>query len=130
VWSRRKILNNLRRIIAKGNLYGNKQVEWLQVGDTLRLPATPADFKPILSNYFYNFLHLSCGSIAHYSRSGWIAKYPTLEDLKKFFQKGEMGKPVSEHIQPWKTDVKRIVEDIERELYPFRSYLKQRQKTK
>jgi len=130
VWSRRKILNNLEHIIERGTLYGNKRVRWLRLGSMLCLPATPQDFKPILSDYFYNFLILNCGSIAHYSKAGWIGIYSTLEDLKQFFLKNEHGKPVSEWIPPWKTDVKRIVDDIERRLYPFQSYIKSRQKQK
>ena len=124
VWSRRKILRNLEHIIEKGNLYGNKRVRWLRVGSMLCLPATPDDFKPVLSEYFYEFLSLRCGSMAHYSRAGWIGIYPTVNDLKRFFKKNEHGKPVSEWIPPWETDAKRIVDDIERRLYPFRSYLK------
>jgi len=128
VWSRRKILRNLERIMEKGTLYGNKRVRWLRLGSMLTLPATPADFKPILSKYFYEFLTLCCGSSAHYNLAGWIGIYPTLEDLKRFFQKNEHGKPVSEWIPEWKADAKRIVDDIERMLYPFRSYMKSRQK--
>jgi len=130
VWSRTKILNNLERIIEKGTLYGNKRVRWLRLGSMLCLPATPADFKPILSDYFYEFLIHCCGSIAHYNKAGWIGIYPTLEDLKRFFLKNEYGKPVSDYVQSWETDVKRIVDDIERRLYPFRTYVKSQQKQK
>jgi hypothetical protein len=130
VWNRTKILNNLERIIEKGTLYGNKRVRWLRLGSNLCLPATPADFKPILSDYFYEFLLLNCGSIAHYNKAGWIGIYPTLEDLKRFFLKNEYGKPVSESVSTWKSDVKRIVADIERRLFPFRTYVKSRQKQK
>lgn len=128
VWNRKRIVQNLKRIIERGQLYGNKQVKWLRVGSMLCLPAVPQDFKPILSEYFYNFLTLCCGSKAHYNRAGWIGIYPTVEDLKRFFMKNEHGKPVSEYIPEWKTDAKRIVEDIERLLYPFRSYVKAKQK--
>lgn len=124
VWSRKKILNNLERIMEKRTLYGNKRVSWVRNGKMLCLPATPDDFKPVLSKYFYEFLTLCCGSMTHHSLAGWIGIYPTVEDLKRFFQKNEHGKPVSEWITTWKTDVKRIVEDIERTLYPFRSYVK------
>jgi len=128
IWSRKRIVQNLKRIIERGQLYGNKRVKWLRVGSMLCLPAVPQDFKPILSEYFYNFLTLCCGSIAHYNRAGWIGIYPTVEDLKRFFMKNEHGKPVSEYIPTWKTDAKRAVEDIERLLYPFRSYVKAKQK--
>ncbi len=127
VWSRKRVMQNLRRIIARGQLYGNKQVKWLRVSSGICLPAVPKDFKPILSEYFYNFLILCCGSQPHYSRAGWIGIYPTIADLKRFFMKNEFGKPVSEHIPDWKSDALRIVEDIERLLYPFRSYVKSKQ---
>jgi len=129
VWSRRRVLNNLKRIVEKGTLYGgNGRVRWIRCGDMLCLPATPKNFKPVLSDYFYQFLIMCCGSSAHYSRAGWIGIYPKLEDLKRFFQRNEQDKQVSDWIPAWKTDALRIVEDIERTLYPFRSYLKAKQK--
>jgi len=129
VWSRRRITLNLNRIIARGRLYGNgdRQVKWLRVKPGICLPAVPKDFKPILSEYFYNFLILCCGSKPHYSRAGWIGIYPTVADLKRFFMKNEYGKPVSEYIPDWKSDALRTVEDVERLLYPFRSYVKAKQ---
>jgi hypothetical protein len=84
----------------------------------------PVGGDPILSKYFYDFLHLHCGSIAHYNIQGWITEYPTLEDLKQFFKKNEYGKRVLDHIPVWMTDAKRIVEEIERQLFPFETYLK------
>lgn len=128
VWSKTKILRNLDQIIKKGTLYGNKRVKWMKVGSMLALPAAPQDFKPILSDYFYEFLHLNCGSIAHYNKAGWIGIYPTLEDLKEFFLKNESGKRVIEHIPAWKTDVRNIVEAIEVKLFPLRSYVRYKQK--
>jgi len=128
VWSRRRILRNLERIIERGTLYGNKRVRWIRVNASICLPETPSNFKPILSKYFYEFLTLCCGSSAHYNLAGWIGIYPKLNDLKSFFQKNERGKPVSEWIPEWKADAKRIVDDIERMLFPFRSYVKSRQK--
>lgn len=107
VWSRKRILKNLRRILNHGTLYNEDQ-----------------DKPPILSHYFYEFLHLCCGSIAHYDIHGWIHKYPRVEDLKKFFMKNEWGKRVRDNIPTWNTDVKVIVEDIERVLFPFQAYMK------
>ena len=57
---------------------------------------------------------------------GWIAKYPTLEHLKKFFKKNEFGHRVLDHIPFWYTDARRIVEVIEIQLYPLESYMKAR----
>ena len=77
----------------------------------------------MLSKYFYEFLHLDCGSIAHYNIHGWIAEYPTLEHLKKFFRRNEFGRRVLDYIPYWHTDAKRIVEAIEIQLYPVESYI-------
>ena len=126
VWSKKRILQNLRRIIEHGTLYGSQRVRWIPLGSMLYFPATPRDFKPVLSKYFYEFLHLCCGSIAHYNRAGWIAEYPTVEDLKTFFKKNEYGKRVLDHIPRWKTDAKVIVEAIEAMLFPFQYYMKQK----
>lgn len=129
VWSRRRILQNLRRIIKRGQLYAGTNVKWMRMNSKVCLPAVEKDFKPILSEYFYEFLIHCCGSNPHYNRAGWIGIYPTLDRLKQFFLKNEHGKPVSEYIPEWKADVKRTVEDIEWLLYPFRSYMKARQKS-
>ena len=78
----------------------------------IRIP-TIRDYRPILSKYFYRFLHLCCGSIAHYDIYGWICHYPTVEDLRQFFLKNEYGERVLDYVPGWKTDTKRIVEQIE-----------------
>lgn len=113
VWSRRKILSNLRRIKKAGILYDKDKPNYVPIGSLLRMPVVKYT---ILSDYFYAFLHLCCGSIAHYNKAGWVAHYPTIEDLKEFFLKNEYGKRVIDWIPGWKTDVKEIVMDIEREL--------------
>lgn len=107
VWSRKRILTNLRKIMKHRTLYNPEQ-----------------DKPPILSHYFYEFLHQCCGSIAHYDIHGWIHKYPTIEHLKKFFRKNELGKRVLDWIPDRKTDVKAIVEAIEQKLFPFQAYMK------
>jgi len=112
VWSKDRILRNLERIIKLGALYNEDQTK-----------------PPILSRYFYNFLHLDCGSMAHYDIHGWIHKYPTIEHLKKFFKCNEFGKPVHDWIPPSKADAKAIIEAIERRLFPFQSYLQQKTKS-
>lgn len=111
VWSRTRILKNLKKIIKHGTLYDSERPSYIPVGSILRMP-TVGD--TILSKYFYQFLHLCCGSIAHYNIQGWISHYPTIEDLRSFFLKNERGKRVSDDIPWWKTDVKKIVRDIER----------------
>jgi hypothetical protein len=123
VWSKKRILANLRRIIAAGRLYGEKHPHRELVGGIIYLPA---ETDPILSKYFYEFLHLQCGTMAHYNIHGWIAEYPTLEHLKKFFKKNEHGKRVLDDIPFWYTDARRIVEAIEIQLYPLESYMRAR----
>lgn len=61
----------------------------------------------------YEFLHLTCGSIAHYNKFGWIETYPTIEHLRGFFKHNEFGERVLTHTPIWKTDVKAIVKKIE-----------------
>jgi len=109
VWSKDRILRNLERIINVGTLYNEDQTK-----------------PPHLSHYFYQFLSLDCGSIAHYDIHGWIHKYPTVEHLKKFFKQNEFGKRVLEWIPAWNTDAKAIVAAIEMRLFPFQSYLDQK----
>jgi hypothetical protein len=67
-----------------------------------------------MSRYLYGFLHLSAGSIAHYNLAGWVETYPTIEHLKQFFRKNEFGNRVLNHLPLWKTDARKIVEEIER----------------
>jgi len=123
VWSKKRILMNLRRIVELKRLYKDKTPHRELVGGVLYLPV---ETDPVLSKYFYEFLHLECGSAAHYNIHGWIAEYPTLEDLKKFFKKNEFGNRVLDDIPSWHTDAIRIVEAIEIQLYPLESYMKAR----
>ena len=107
VWSKKRILHNLQRVMKNGTLYNQED------------QSKP----PFLSHYFYQFLHLCCGSVAHYDIHGWIHKYPTIEHLRKFFMKNELGKRVLDWIPAWKTDAKAIVEAIEGTLFPFKTYM-------
>ena len=124
VYNMEKILQNLRRIINHGTLYDGEHPAWIPIGSMLRMPTVG---KTILSEYFYEFLINTCGSIAHYSIHGWVTEYPTVDDLKKFFKKNEYGKPVRESISHWHTDAIRIVQEIEKMLFPFQHYMMQRQ---
>jgi hypothetical protein len=121
VWNSRRILSNLKRIMEHGTLYNRKKPRYVPIGSMLRMPVVG---ECILSDYFYNFLHLCCGSIAHYNKQGWVTEYPTVEDLKAFFQKNEFGHRVLDDIPDWETDAKRVVEEIERMLYPLKSFMK------
>ncbi len=69
VWSKNKIIRNIKTIIKHNDM--NK-----------------------MNKYLYHFLSLSCGSIAHFDKYGWIQNYPTVEHLKQFFVKNEFGERV------------------------------------
>ena len=90
VWSKKKILRDIRKV----KKYGMEK----------------------LSNYLYEFLSLSCGSIAHYNKFGWIETYPTIQDLRNFFRRNEFGQRVLNYLPIWKTDVQRIVREVEQVL--------------
>lgn len=90
IWSKKKILQDIRKIKKHG--------------------------MQKLTDYLYKFLSLSCGSIAHYNKWGWIDCYPTLQDLRNFFRRNEFGQRVLNYLPVWKTDVHRIVREIEQEL--------------
>lgn len=121
VLSMTRIITNLNQIIACGTLYNREKPAFIPIGSMLRMPVVG---DCILSDYFYNFL-TDCGSIAHYNKRGWVAIYPTLEDLKAFFKKNEYGHRVLDDIPWWKTDARRIVEAIEARLFPLESITKQ-----
>jgi len=121
VYNMYKILSNLKSIIDQGTLYDDKRPRLIPIGSMLRMPTVG---NTILSEYFYKFLINTCGSIAHYSIQGWVTEYPTVEDLKTFFKKNEYGKPVREWIPFWHTDALKIVDEIEKMLFPFQAYLK------
>ena len=90
VWNKNKILKDIRAV----KKYGMEK----------------------LSDYLYKFLSLSCGSIAHYNKQGWISVYPIVYDLRLFFVENEYGQRVLNFIPTWKTDAYRIVEEIEQVL--------------
>jgi len=109
VWSYDRIIRNVKRIKKEGVL---GYASYRPIGYLLRIPTFDGG-KPILSNYFYKFLHLCCGSIAHFDKAGWIATYPTVEHLKDFFRKNEYGMRVLDYIPTRQTDARRIVASIE-----------------
>ena len=58
-----------------------------------------------MSNYFYEFLHLDAGSIAHYNKCGWIDTYGnSARRLCMFFLKNEYGNNIITEQPRWKTD--------------------------
>ena len=90
VWSKKKIIRDIKTVKKQG--------------------------MKKLTTYLYQFVHLCCGSIAHYNKYGWIATYPTISDLRHFFRRNEFGERVLNYLPVWKTDAQRIVRDIEQEL--------------
>lgn len=127
VWSKKRIMQNLHRIVQHGTLYDTRKPRYYPIGANLRIPEGG---KLILSKYFYEFLHLHCGSIAHYNIYGWVAMYPTIKELKAFFKKNECGKRVLDDIPAWHTDAKNIVESIEIVLFPLQSIMRARETKK
>ena len=86
VWNKEKLIRDFKRILNKG--------------------------MESLSDYLYEFFHLSCGSIAHFDKRGWIATYPTLASLRKFFERNEYGQSVVAHMPSWKADAIEIAKEI------------------
>lgn len=109
VWSKKRIMANIDRIMKHGTLYNEDQEK-----------------PPILSYYCYQFFHQVCGSTTHYDIHGWIHKYSTIEHLRKFIKKNEFGKRVLEWIPAQRTDARVIVEEIEKKLFPFQTYMQTR----
>ena len=51
-----------------------------------------------MSDHFYGYLHLACGSDAHYNKDGWIQTYEnSVELLDDFFRCNEFGRNIFEH---------------------------------
>jgi len=113
IWSKQRIIRNLKQIVKAGVLYRREKPNYIPIGSMLRVPSVD---ETILTKYFYEFLHLCCGSIAHYNIRGWVTEYPTVEDLRAFFQRNEFGRRVLDDVPEWMTDVKIIVKEIERVL--------------
>jgi len=91
VWSKDKLLKDVKTIVK------NKDMSKM-------------------TNHLYEFLHLCCGSIAHYNKQGWIDTYPNVSDLQSFFKRNEFGGNVLDSIPHWKTDVIKIVSGINKVL--------------
>jgi hypothetical protein len=104
VWSHKRIISNLHQVKTRGPEH--------------------------LNNYFYEFIKEVCGSKLYFNKAAWIRAHPTVDAFGQFFLKNDYGKDASEYIPDWKTDAKRIVTDIERFLFPFQSYVKNKNKRK
>ena len=86
VWSKRRVLNDFKIVLQKG--------------------------MQTMTDHLYEFFHLSCGSIAHYDKQGWICCYPDIEALRGFFEKNEYGLSVLNHQPWWASDRIKIIKDI------------------
>ena len=125
IWNSIPIIANLKKIMEHGTFYDGRHPGYVAVGSMLRFPIVD---KCILSDYFYSFLNLHCGSIAHYNKVGWVTIYPTVDDLKAFFKRNEFGHRVLDDIPGWMTDAKRVVELIEHILFPLEAMWKERKR--
>lgn len=73
VWGKNRIVEEYKKIKKRGQLEG-------------------------MSDHFYNFLHLACGSIAHYNKESWIFHYDnSVEELEAFFRCNEYGRNIFDH---------------------------------
>ena len=90
---------------------GNTIISYDKIINEYKRILTKNEFNK-MSDYFYNFLSLDCGSIAHYDKNGWLYEYYNLEKLKHFFMCNEFGKDIVRDQPTWKTDVIKIGETI------------------
>lgn len=73
VWGKNRIISEYKRLKKSGQLVG-------------------------MSDHFYEYLHLACGSDAHYNKDGWIQAYEnSVELLDDFFRCNEFGRNIFEH---------------------------------
>lgn len=56
------------------------------------------------SDFLYKFMHLNCGTIAHYNKQWWIQQYPDPVDVKNLL--------LNASIPSRKSDVKQIVDTV------------------
>lgn len=96
VWSYDRIVRDFKRALRSG------PSEITETGN--------GDYK--LTDYLYQFLHLCCGSIAHYDKYGWIGTYPTKDDLKQFCRHNEFGTDILREQPSWASDGQRIAKAI------------------
>jgi len=95
VWNTKKLCTDVKRVV-KGGMFK-------------------------MTDYLYKFLSLDCGSIAHFNKQGWIEEYPTVDHLRRFFQKNEFGKKVVDHVPNWYYDAAVAVREMEKILFPCKS---------
>jgi len=88
IYSKQRVLRNVKRLIRTNDMNN-------------------------LSDYFYDFLTNSCGSIAHYSKHGWICEYPTVLSLQEFFERNEYGERAYNHVPYEFIDSREIILEIE-----------------
>ena len=69
------------------------------------------------TKYLYQFIHMSCGSIAHYDKAGWLNTYPDLDSFKAFFKKNEYGEPVHGYPPSWHYDARKAAEGMHAVLF-------------
>ena len=73
VWGKNRIISEYKKLKKSGQLVG-------------------------MSDHFYEYLHLACGSDAHYNKDGWIQTYEnSVELLDDFFRCNESGINIFDH---------------------------------
>lgn len=78
-------------------------------------PCEPSEYgsgEYSLTDYLYKFLHLDCGSIAHFNKFGWIGTYPSKEEFKQFLRCNEFGHDILSEQPSWATDSQHIAKEI------------------
>ena len=87
VWGKNRIISEYKKLKKSGQLAG-------------------------MSDHFYEYLHLACGSIAHYSKDGWIQAYEnSVERLDDFFRCNESGINIFDHAGRF-SDQKAIAKEL------------------
>ena len=87
VWGKNRIISEYKRLKKSGQLVG-------------------------MSDHFYEYLHLACGSIAHYNKDGWIQAYEnSVERLDDFFRCNESGINIFDHAGRF-SDQKAIAKEL------------------
>jgi len=92
-------------------LYDGNMVYGLKLLKDLKNVVDNNDMK-LMSDDLYELFSNCCGSIAHYSKSGWICEYPTVNSLRQFFIKNEFGDNVLAYQPTWAEDRKDLLKKM------------------
>ncbi len=65
-----------------------------------------------MNDYTYKWLINATGSIAHYNKSGWINKYPTVKDLRDYFHCNEWSKSIYDYVPEYNSSNKFLALEV------------------